>query len=255
MGSCCITSGMCAGNSLSVDEPDVECLPPLRTKRGPELIVGRSTAACCDRMGFCARNDVPEVKDVSCSAPTSLVADAEHVVGRTEEECCARTGLCIGNTDTTAEPDIVCAAPAVLRDDAADRVGRSAEQHGPCCKVTGMCAGNSDVEKEPDVFCGGTFALVDGATHVPRGSPYEEVFRCCQALCEDGKEVMQCQCGEFSPETMDTTAGQVIVVAILAVLVTILRVCGMVHYARAYSYKYCDGGPYSFLDRDERMGV
>lgn len=219
--SCCIISGMCVGNTPSVDEPDVQCSSPLRTKQGAELIVGRSTTLCCERVGFCAGNDVPEVEDVVCPAPTSLVVDAENVVGRTNETCCYRTGLCVGNADTVVEPDIACSAPAFLRNGAANRIGRSADPNGPCCEVTGMCAGNSNADKEPDVFCGdGAWNLVDDATHVPRGSPDEQIFRCCRSPCG----VKVCTCGDLGPKMMDTTIGQVALVALLAVVVAILRV-------------------------------
>jgi len=65
---CCVTTGMCAGNSDSLREPDVTCSAP-----------------SLPRPGF-----------------------ATHRVGRTEAQCCEISGMCAGNSDAAVEPPVYC---------------------------------------------------------------------------------------------------------------------------------------------------
>lgn len=66
--ACCIVTGMCAGNSDKIAEPDVDCSAPSVQRPGPPA----------------------------------------HRVGRDERQCCEVTGMCAGNSDSTREPDIFC---------------------------------------------------------------------------------------------------------------------------------------------------
>ena len=70
VSSCCITTGMCAGNSDPIAEPEVTCSVP----------------------------SIPRTPGIS----------ATMLVGRDEAQCCEVTGMCAGNSDLTLEPDVTC---------------------------------------------------------------------------------------------------------------------------------------------------
>ena len=134
---------MCAGNTDTTEEPDIQC-------PSPSVIVptreGRTTEICCQTSGKCFGNTNSN-EDFDCSAErmnnkVNLDESLISCTGEcTKEICCDNIiGKCIGNTDVENEPDITCEEPSTLISDANNINGRDSDT---CCNVTGRCSGNT----------------------------------------------------------------------------------------------------------------
>ena len=194
--SCCMTQGMCVGDTNG--EPDIECEFPSRLRPNAELIIGRDQETCCYVTEMCVGNtDQLAEPDAQCDYPARLRGDASRRFRRGIQPCggcCVTQGMCIGNDICEEEPsedepapsatdrplidqlDVECPAPSELLDDAAVTQGRDSES---CCETVGRCVGNTD--GSPDVHCDWP-ALLRNNAEVLFGRTKEE---CCitQGMC------------------------------------------------------------------------
>ena len=137
------TTGMCTGNTGGTG--DVTCVSPASLIANAAATPGSTTTVCCEKTGMCIGNTNPS-ENVTCAAGSSARPSSNTIQrgSNAQGSCCVTTpttGKCTGNTDRTAEPDVVCTTTGEVLKPGAGTInkGTSGQEQMNCCKEPDPC--------------------------------------------------------------------------------------------------------------------